>query len=39
MYMEGLNDVKEIILPRSPDSDSNKFEIYQNYEIEVVDLK
>jgi len=39
MYEQGLNDVKEIILPRSPDSDINKYEIFQNYEIEVVDSK
>lgn len=35
IYSEGLNDVKEIILPRSPNEDENRYEIYQNYEIEV----
>ena len=39
MYQEGLNDVKEIVLPRAPDSNKDKYEIYQNYEIEVVDFK
>ena len=39
MYEEGLNDVKEIVLPRAPDSNKDKYEIYQNYEIEVVDFK
>lgn len=39
LYNEGLKDVKEIVLPRSPDSDKAKFEIYQNYEIELVDSK
>ena len=39
LYEEGLKDVKEIVLPRSPDSNKDKYEIYQNYEIEVVDSK
>ena len=39
MYEEGLNSVKEIVLPRAPDSNKDKYEIYQNYEIEVVNSK
>jgi len=37
MYDNGLKDVKEIVLPPSPNSNKDKFEVYQNYEIEVVD--
>ena len=37
LYHLGLNDVREIVLPRSPNSDKQRFEIYQNYEIEVVE--
>lgn len=36
-YQNGLNDIKEIILPPAPNSNKDKFEIFQNYEIEVVD--
>ena len=39
LYEKGLNDVKEIVLPPSPDSNKDKFEVFQNYEIEVVDSK
>ncbi len=39
MYQKGLVDVNELVLPRHPDYDSNKFEIYQNYELEVANSK
>ena len=39
IYQTGLNDVKEIILPPAPNSNKDKFEVYQNYEIEVVESK
>jgi dTDP-4-amino-4,6-dideoxygalactose transaminase len=35
IYDNGLNDVKELILPPAPNSNPDKFEIYQNYEVEV----
>jgi dTDP-4-amino-4,6-dideoxygalactose transaminase len=35
MYEDGLNEIAEIVLPRSPNEDPDKFEVYQNYEIEV----
>lgn len=34
LYEKGLYDVAEIKLPRSPTADVDRFEIYQNYEIE-----
>ena len=34
LYHENLEDLDSVILPPSPDSDSNHFDIYQNYEIE-----
>tara|TARA_A100001388_G_scaffold277253_1_gene267644 strand:+ start:20903 stop:22021 length:1119 start_codon:yes stop_codon:yes gene_type:complete len=34
IYNDLLEDVKELKLPPSPDSDSNHFDVYQNYEIE-----
>jgi len=34
LYHENLEDLSGVILPPSPDSDSNHFDIYQNYEIE-----
>jgi dTDP-4-amino-4,6-dideoxygalactose transaminase len=34
LYSERLSDVTEIVLPPAPDSDSDHFDIYQNYEIE-----
>jgi len=34
-YQNGLGDIAEIKLPRAPDADVNRFEIYQNYEVEV----
>ena len=34
-YEEGLKEVKELFLPRAPDADPMRFEIYQNYEVEV----
>jgi dTDP-4-amino-4,6-dideoxygalactose transaminase len=35
IYDNGLKDVKELILPPAPNSNPDKFEIYQNYEVEV----
>lgn len=37
LYEKGLKEIKELVLPSSPDSNQDKFEIYQNYEIEVVE--
>lgn len=34
LYTERLKDVAEVVLPPPPDSDSDHFDIYQNYEIE-----
>jgi dTDP-4-amino-4,6-dideoxygalactose transaminase len=34
MYTERLADVPEVTLPPAPDSDSDHFDIFQNYEIE-----
>lgn len=34
LYTERLKDVAEIVLPPGPDSDTDHFDIYQNYEIE-----
>lgn len=34
-YTDGLNDVKELILPPAPGVNPHKFEVYQNYEVEV----
>jgi dTDP-4-amino-4,6-dideoxygalactose transaminase len=36
IYDNGLKDVKELILPKAPNANPDKFEIYQNYEVEVV---
>lgn len=36
LYNNGLNDVKELKLPQAPNANPDKFEIFQNYEIEVV---
>ena len=33
-YTARLSDVGEVVLPPAPDSDSDHFDIYQNYEIE-----
>lgn len=33
-YHESLKDIPQLLLPPGPDSDSNHFDIYQNYEIE-----
>ncbi len=33
-YHKRLNGLKELLLPPAPDSDSEHFDIYQNYEIE-----
>jgi len=34
MYQEYLQDVQELTLPPGPDSDPDRFDIFQNYEIE-----
>jgi dTDP-4-amino-4,6-dideoxygalactose transaminase len=34
MYQNGLGEIKEITLPSAPNSNSDKFEIFQNYEVE-----
>lgn len=36
LYESGLNDISELILPPAPNENPDKFEIYQNYEVEVV---
>lgn len=36
-YQAGLGDVNELNLPPAPNSNPDKFEIYQNYEVEVVE--
>jgi dTDP-4-amino-4,6-dideoxygalactose transaminase len=35
IYDDGLRDVKELVLPAAPNANPDKFEIYQNYEVEV----
>ena len=37
LYQENLKDLEQIILPPSPDSDPDHFDVYQNYEIEAKD--
>ena len=39
LYQAGLSEVKELVLPAAPNSNPDKFEIFQNYEVEVVDSK
>ncbi|MDQ6699462.1 MAG: DegT/DnrJ/EryC1/StrS family aminotransferase [Acidobacteriota bacterium] len=34
IYQDRLLDIAEVVLPPAPDSDSNHFDIFQNYEIE-----
>jgi dTDP-4-amino-4,6-dideoxygalactose transaminase len=34
MYQHMLGDLRELLLPPAPDSDSDHYDIYQNYEIE-----
>lgn len=34
LYTERLKDVDEVVLPPAPGSDSDHFDVYQNYEIE-----
>ena len=34
MYEERLSDVSQLVLPPGPDSDPDRFDIFQNYEIE-----
>jgi dTDP-4-amino-4,6-dideoxygalactose transaminase len=36
LYESGLKEIKELVLPPAPNSNHDKFEIFQNYEIEVV---
>ena len=36
MYDEGLNAVSELKLPTPPSADPDKYEVFQNYEIEVI---
>lgn len=38
LYNEGLSEISEMRLPPAPNSNSDKFEVYQNYEVEVVEL-
>jgi dTDP-4-amino-4,6-dideoxygalactose transaminase len=35
LYQDGLGDVAEITLPLAPTANPDKFEIFQNYEVEV----
>ncbi len=35
MYQNGLKDVKEVKLPLSPESDSDRYDVFQNYVIRV----
>lgn len=35
LYQERLHDVSEILLPPAPDNDPDRYDIYQNYEVEV----
>jgi dTDP-4-amino-4,6-dideoxygalactose transaminase len=37
LYTERLRDVPEVVLPPAPGSDPDRFDIYQNYEIEAED--
>ncbi|KHE94011.1 MAG: DegT/DnrJ/EryC1/StrS family aminotransferase [Candidatus Scalindua rubra] len=34
LYQDGLGEVEHLVLPPAPDSDSDHFDVYQNYEIE-----
>jgi len=34
MYQERLSGIKEIVLPPGPDDDKDRYDIFQNYEIE-----
>jgi dTDP-4-amino-4,6-dideoxygalactose transaminase len=34
MYQEQLGEMAELLLPPAPDSDPNRYDIFQNYEIE-----
>jgi len=34
MYFEGLSDTNELLLPFPPDGDDDRYNVYQNYEIE-----
>ena len=36
LYESGLKEIKELVLPPAPNSNPDKFEIFQNYEVEVV---
>jgi dTDP-4-amino-4,6-dideoxygalactose transaminase len=37
LYQEQLRDIKELLLPPSSNSDTNHYDIYQNYEIQAED--
>jgi len=34
LYVESLSEIEDIVLPPGPDNDSDRFDVYQNYEIE-----
>lgn len=34
MYQNGLGDLEQMTLPPAPDSDPDRFDVYQNYEVE-----
>ena len=34
LYQERLGDIEQLVLPPAPDSDSDHFDVFQNYEIE-----
>ena len=36
LYDNGLKEIKELLLPSAPNANPDKFEIFQNYELEVV---
>ena len=33
LYQSKLSEIKQLLLPPSPEDDSNYFDVYQNYEI------
>ena len=35
MYEIGLNKIAELTLPAAPNSDEDRYEVFQNYEVEV----
>lgn len=34
MYQDGLSEISELVLPPAPGQNPDKFEVYQNYEVE-----